>query len=85
MATLPSFGTDRVIQWKSQVQHVEDVTLEEAKKFPSFKDLPLGKDDPPYSAWGLWGKDDEVGTIVSLYSICHFYLSFVSNSPFRDC
>jgi hypothetical protein len=27
----------------------------------SFNELPLGESDPPYSAWGLWGKDDELG------------------------
>lgn len=31
---------------------------------PSFSALPLRKDDPPYSAWGLWGKDDQLGTLV---------------------
>lgn len=31
---------------------------------PSFSDLPLRKDDPPYSAWGLWGKNDQLGTLV---------------------
>ncbi|KAH8688473.1 hypothetical protein BGZ61DRAFT_533250 [Ilyonectria robusta] len=30
---------------------------------PSFSALPLRKDDPPYSAWGLWGKDDQLGTL----------------------
>ncbi len=72
MATLPDYRADRVVQWKSQVQHVEDVVVvDEAKKFPSFHDLPLGKDDPPYSAWGLWGTDDEVGTIVSFRPSFH--------------
>ncbi|EER28306.1 hypothetical protein CPC735_061790 [Coccidioides posadasii C735 delta SOWgp] len=28
---------------------------------PKFSDLPLNKDDPPYSAWGLYGKDDQLG------------------------
>ncbi|PGH13694.1 hypothetical protein AJ80_06199 [Polytolypa hystricis UAMH7299] len=28
---------------------------------PSFSQLPLNKDDPPYSAWGLYGKDDQLG------------------------
>lgn len=31
---------------------------------PSFSALPLRKGDPPYSAWGLWGKDDQLGTLV---------------------
>lgn len=27
----------------------------------SFDDLPLEPSDPKYSAWGLWGKDDQLG------------------------
>lgn len=33
---------------------------------PKFSELPLNKDDPPNSAWGLWGKnglDDQLGTL----------------------
>jgi len=30
---------------------------------PAFDELPLGKGDPPYSAWGLYGPDDELGTL----------------------
>lgn len=30
---------------------------------PRFEQLPLGKDDPPFSAWGLYGKDDQLGTL----------------------
>ncbi|KAK9457437.1 hypothetical protein V1511DRAFT_493618 [Dipodascopsis uninucleata] len=30
---------------------------------PKFEDLPLRKGDPPYSAWGLWGDDDELGAL----------------------
>lgn len=33
---------------------------------PRFEDLPLGKDDPPYSAWGLYGRDDGLGTLNRL-------------------
>jgi hypothetical protein len=35
-------------------------------RYPQFKDLPLRKEDPPYSSWGLWGLDDQVGTIVCI-------------------
>jgi hypothetical protein len=28
---------------------------------PPFSALPLNKDDPPFSAWGLYGKDDQLG------------------------
>jgi hypothetical protein len=30
---------------------------------PSFDSLPLNKGDPPFSAWGLYGADDELGTL----------------------
>lgn len=33
---------------------------------PNFEELPLRKDDPPYSAWGLYGPDDELGTLNRL-------------------
>lgn len=35
---------------------------------PSFSSLPLRPSDPPYSAWGLYGKDDELGTLNLLNS-----------------
>ncbi|KAE9990473.1 hypothetical protein Vi05172_g949 [Venturia inaequalis] len=33
---------------------------------PSFTELPLNNHDPPYSAWGLYGKNDELGTLNRL-------------------
>lgn len=30
---------------------------------PLFSSLPLRKGDPHHSAWGLWGDDDELGTL----------------------
>lgn len=30
---------------------------------PSFDSMPLRKGDPKASAWGLWGDDDELGTL----------------------
>ncbi|KAF4819400.1 hypothetical protein CGCTS75_v011586 [Colletotrichum tropicale] len=30
---------------------------------PSFSELPLRKGDPKASAWGLWGAEDELGTL----------------------
>jgi hypothetical protein len=30
---------------------------------PAFSDLPLNKGDPHLSAWGLWGPNDELGTL----------------------
>jgi hypothetical protein len=35
---------------------------------PRFEDLPLGQGDPPWSAWGLYGPDDELGTLNLLTS-----------------
>ena len=34
------------------------------RDYPKFADLPLSPSDPPHSAWGLWGMDDELGTLV---------------------
>ena len=33
---------------------------------PRFEDLPLRKGDPNYSAWGLYGDNDELGTLNRL-------------------
>jgi hypothetical protein len=30
---------------------------------PAFEALPLSEDHPPYSAWGLYGEHDELGTL----------------------
>jgi hypothetical protein len=30
---------------------------------PNFDELPLKQGDPKGSAWGLWGEDDELGTL----------------------
>ncbi|GKZ38315.1 hypothetical protein AbraIFM66950_010445 [Aspergillus brasiliensis] len=34
--------------------------------YPSFSGLPLQKDGPPGNAWGLWGSDDQIGTLNHL-------------------
>jgi hypothetical protein len=39
-----------------------------SRALPKFSDLPLKKGDPPHSAWGLYGSDDELGTINRLTS-----------------
>ncbi len=33
---------------------------------PAFDDLPLRKGDPKWSAWGLYGDKDELGTLNRL-------------------
>ncbi|RAQ52649.1 hypothetical protein AFGD_004759 [Aspergillus flavus] len=37
--------------------------MSSTKSRPTLAELPLNPNDPPYSAWGLWGVDDEVGTL----------------------
>lgn len=32
------------------------------KSLPQFEDLPVNKNDPPFSAWGLW-KNPELGAL----------------------
>ncbi|KAH6686214.1 hypothetical protein F5X68DRAFT_14376 [Plectosphaerella plurivora] len=43
----------------------EDIPLGQ-NGIPSFDSLPLRKGDPPYSAWGLYGPNDELGTLNRL-------------------
>ncbi|KAI1067188.1 hypothetical protein LB506_003828 [Fusarium annulatum] len=37
--------------------------VENSRTRPEFCQLPLQSGDPKYSAWGLWGKNDELGTL----------------------
>lgn len=37
-----------------------------AGKIPKFSELPLDKNGPHHNAWGLYGKDDELGTLNRL-------------------
>jgi len=32
---------------------------------PKYDDLPIKPEYPAHSAWGVWGEDDELGTLVS--------------------
>lgn len=34
--------------------------------FPSFSELPLQKDGPHGNSWGLWGHEDQIGTLNHL-------------------
>lgn len=34
--------------------------------YPEFKDLPLDKNGPHGNAWGLWGPNDQIGTLNHL-------------------
>lgn len=60
-------------------QQIEAAGIE--RTLPKFGDLPLQKDHPQYSAWGLWGEDDEAGTLVG-FSItsCIKYNTISGNS-----
>ncbi len=40
--------------------------MDNSAQLPKFTDLPLRKGDPPHSAWGLYGKDDQLGTLNRL-------------------
>jgi hypothetical protein len=35
-------------------------------EYPSFSDLPLQESGPHGNAWGLWGPDDQIGTLNHL-------------------
>ena len=37
-----------------------------SKHWPSFSDLPVDKNGPAGNAWGLWGRDDQLGTLNHL-------------------
>jgi hypothetical protein len=50
---------------------IEVLTMSTSKMtrpFPKFSELPLDPTHPPHSAWGLWGPDDELGTLNHLTS-----------------
>lgn len=40
--------------------------MQETGILPKFSDLPLRRGDPPYSAWGLYGEDDQLGALNRL-------------------
>lgn len=33
------------------------------ERLPAFAELPIKPDDPPHSAWGVFGDDDQIGTL----------------------
>lgn len=39
---------------------------QQSVKLPKLSELPLQEGDPHHSAWGLYGKDDELGTLNRL-------------------
>ena len=36
------------------------------QNLPSYDQLPIDSKYPPHSAWGVWGEDDNLGTINML-------------------
>lgn len=44
------------------------------KTVPDFNNLPFRGGDPPYSAWGLWGEHDNIGTLVYVQLLNHYGL-----------
>ena len=36
------------------------------QEYPRFEDLPLQKNGPHGNAWGLWGPNDQIGTLNHL-------------------
>lgn len=40
--------------------------MHEPGSLPTFSELPLRRGDPPYSAWGLYGEDDQLGALNRL-------------------
>ncbi|KAK6710048.1 hypothetical protein SNK05_004523 [Fusarium graminearum] len=47
-------------------RRVSPENWEEVTGRPAFNELPLQSGDPKYSAWGLWGHNDELGTLNHL-------------------
>ena len=43
--------------------HAHDEHKLTANGIPAFEDLPLRTGDPHHSAWGLYGPNDELGTL----------------------
>jgi hypothetical protein len=35
----------------------------DSKTLPTFDQLPIDPKHPPQTAWGLWGEDDNLGTL----------------------
>lgn len=61
----------RMQQLGSQLSNNSNETMSSTLRLnengiPAFESLPLGKDDPRYSAWGLYGAKDELGTLNRL-------------------
>jgi hypothetical protein len=44
-------------------QHTSYLVTMSRSDYPKFSDLPLQKDGPHGNAWGLWGADDQLGTL----------------------
>jgi hypothetical protein len=47
--------------YREEIKSIDGATL--GRPRPRFEDLPLNPSHPKGSAWGLWGEDDERGTL----------------------
>ena len=56
----------RLSQQKGHLRHAAAATTSTDMSIPPFSALPLRQGDPPYSAWGLYGSDDQLGTLNRL-------------------
>ncbi|QKX57797.1 uncharacterized protein TRUGW13939_04917 [Talaromyces rugulosus] len=69
LARLFPFKFSRLLRKNNQAEDLgnlkscEITTVLANVQRPAFDELPLRKGDPKGSAWNLWGKDDELGTL----------------------
>lgn len=45
--------------------NISSAIMSQVANYPKWSDLPLDKSHPPNSAWFVWGKEDELGCLVS--------------------
>lgn len=57
------FGRSKQVEASKDPDSCEVTTVLANVPRPGFDELPLKKGDPRGSAWGLWGNDDELGTM----------------------
>lgn len=56
-------GNDTPRTLKPTIKHYSPEEANMSIPRPKFGDLPLRQGDPKWSAWGLWGHHDELGTL----------------------
>jgi hypothetical protein len=60
--------SSRITSSIDTLQHASSqmASTKRPSSIPPFSSLPLNKGDPLWSAWGLYGKDDELGMLNRL-------------------